>query len=65
MSIREQVKELRELTADMENYVGLRPKPHILREAADTIESLYEKLQVANMECHKKTITILEICQNL
>lgn len=50
MSIREQVKELRELTADMEKYVGLRPKPHILREAADTIESLSAKLQATNME---------------
>ena len=50
MDISEQVKELRELAADMEKYVVLRPKPHILRESADTIESLSAKLQAANME---------------
>lgn len=44
MDISEQAKKLRELAADMEKYVGLRPKPHILREAADTIESLSAKL---------------------
>lgn len=50
MDISEQAKKLRELAADMEKYVGLRPKPHILREAADTIESLSAKLQAANTE---------------
>lgn len=48
MDISEQAKKLRELAADMEKYVGLRPKPHILREAADTIEALSAKL--ADME---------------
>lgn len=48
--ISEQVKELRKLADDMEKYVGLTPKPHILREAADTIEALSAKLQAANME---------------
>lgn len=48
--ISEQVKELRKLADDMEKYVGLTPKPHILREVADTIESLSAKLQAANME---------------
>lgn len=50
MDISEQVKELRELADDMEKYVGLRPKPSILRESADTIESLSAKLQAANTE---------------
>lgn len=48
MDISEQVKELRELADDMEKYVGLRPKPNVLRNAADTIESLSAKL--ADME---------------
>lgn len=50
MDISEQVKELRELADDMGKYVGLRPKPIILRQAADTIEALSTKLQAANME---------------
>lgn len=51
MDISEQVKEqLRELADDMEKYVGLRPKPNVLRNAANIIESLSEKLQAANME---------------
>lgn len=50
MDISAQVKELRELADDMKKYVGLRPKPRILRESADTIESLSAKLQAANME---------------
>lgn len=54
--ISEQVKELRELADDMEKYVGLRPKPRILREAANTIESLSAKLRAANMEEKNKNI---------
>lgn len=50
MSISEQVKKLMELADDMEKYVGIRPKPHILRESADAIESLSEKMQAANTE---------------
>ena len=46
MSISEQVKELREVA---EMYDGL-DGGDILREAADTIESLSAKLQAANME---------------
>lgn len=48
--ISEQVKKLRKLADDMEKYVGLTPKPHILREAADTIEALSAKLPAANTE---------------
>lgn len=48
--ISEQIKELRELADDMEKYVGIRPKPHILRESTDTIETLSAKLQAVDME---------------
>lgn len=51
MDISEQVKEqLRELADDMEKYVGLRPKPNVLRNAANIIESLSAKLQAANTD---------------
>ena len=46
MSIIEQVKELREVAAMYDGLDG----GDILREAADTMESLYAKLQAANTE---------------
>lgn len=63
MSISEQVKELRELADDMEKYVGLRPKPRILRETADTIESLSAKLQETNMEQTAELEKVWKYCK--
>ena len=49
MSIREQVKELRELADGKIHYCEWK-KSEILKQAADTIEALSAKLAAANME---------------
>lgn len=49
MSISEQVKKLRDISASFDRGIP-NPICQILNEAADTIESLFEKLQAANME---------------
>lgn len=50
MSISEQVKELRRIAKEWNPNIPINPVSVTLNQAADTIESLYTKLQAANME---------------